>query len=224
MLGGFTPIIDLETGEITGYTTSIGGADTVFPFKKGKNLINAFTSVLYNAGVAYPTITKQIATDKISFVIFINCVGGQNISVNGEDIALTQFGSDNIYFAFIPSGEISVSFLGSAQVGATCTIYSTDFDKVYKIGAEVCNSYAGDGLVSKQVITTSDTIAIVSNSTYAQIHCDGVISAFIPLEFSNESRYMRNIKFTLLPPGTLDINTCGTAQVGTYARVYSLQL
>lgn len=32
-LGGFTPIID-ETGKITGYKTTVGGADTVFPFKK----------------------------------------------------------------------------------------------------------------------------------------------------------------------------------------------
>ena len=30
-LGGFTPVID-STGKITGYTTTIGGADTVFPF------------------------------------------------------------------------------------------------------------------------------------------------------------------------------------------------
>ena len=33
-MGGFTPVIDENTGEITGYTTTIGGADTVFPFKK----------------------------------------------------------------------------------------------------------------------------------------------------------------------------------------------
>ena len=31
-MGGFTPVIDENTGEITGYTTTIGGADTVFPF------------------------------------------------------------------------------------------------------------------------------------------------------------------------------------------------
>lgn len=30
-LGGFTPVID-DTGKITGYKTSVGGADTVFPF------------------------------------------------------------------------------------------------------------------------------------------------------------------------------------------------
>lgn len=34
-LGGFTPIIDETSGEITGYKTNIGGADTVFPFKQG---------------------------------------------------------------------------------------------------------------------------------------------------------------------------------------------
>ena len=32
-LGGFTPVID-ENGKITGYKTTVGGADTVFPFKK----------------------------------------------------------------------------------------------------------------------------------------------------------------------------------------------
>lgn len=32
-LGGFKPVIDESTGEITGYKTTIGGADTVFPFK-----------------------------------------------------------------------------------------------------------------------------------------------------------------------------------------------
>lgn len=34
-LGGFTPVIDETTGKITGYTTKIGGADTVFPFSSG---------------------------------------------------------------------------------------------------------------------------------------------------------------------------------------------
>lgn len=31
-LGGFKPVIDESTGKITGYKTTIGGADTVFPF------------------------------------------------------------------------------------------------------------------------------------------------------------------------------------------------
>ena len=35
---GFEPVID-ETGKITGYKTSVGGADTVFPFNNGVTLL-----------------------------------------------------------------------------------------------------------------------------------------------------------------------------------------
>lgn len=37
-LGGFTPVID-ETGKVTGYKTNVGGADTVFPFSSGKDIV-----------------------------------------------------------------------------------------------------------------------------------------------------------------------------------------
>ena len=40
-LGGFTPVID-ETGKITGYKTSVGGADTVFPFSSGIPLFSSY--------------------------------------------------------------------------------------------------------------------------------------------------------------------------------------
>lgn len=43
-LGGFKPVIDETTGEITGYKTMIGGADTVFPFKSGKLSIISYVS------------------------------------------------------------------------------------------------------------------------------------------------------------------------------------
>lgn len=43
-LGGFKPVIDETTGEITGYKTTIGGADTVFPFNTtGKGDVYAFS-------------------------------------------------------------------------------------------------------------------------------------------------------------------------------------
>ena len=50
-LGGFKPVIDETTGEITGYKTTIGGADTVFPFSSSEVSIsfvsgNATTSNL----------------------------------------------------------------------------------------------------------------------------------------------------------------------------------
>lgn len=41
-LKGFEPILD-ETGKITGYKTEIGGADTVFPFSSGCNIITTLT-------------------------------------------------------------------------------------------------------------------------------------------------------------------------------------
>ena len=34
---GFTPIVD-ETGKITGYKTTVGGADTVFPFNSSSSI------------------------------------------------------------------------------------------------------------------------------------------------------------------------------------------
>lgn len=40
-LGGFTPVID-STGEITGYKTTVGGADTVFPFSSGASFARMY--------------------------------------------------------------------------------------------------------------------------------------------------------------------------------------
>lgn len=37
-LQGFTPVIDESTGKITGYKTTLGGADTVFPFSSESRL------------------------------------------------------------------------------------------------------------------------------------------------------------------------------------------
>lgn len=53
-LGGFKPVINETTGEITGYKTTIGGADTVFPFSS----IDKYTmSGNYSPGYIYPEIT-----------------------------------------------------------------------------------------------------------------------------------------------------------------------
>lgn len=41
-LGGFTPIINESTGQITGYKTKVG-ADTVFPFSRSAKYIATFT-------------------------------------------------------------------------------------------------------------------------------------------------------------------------------------
>ena len=62
LLGGFTPIID-ETGQITGYKTSVGGADTVFPFTKNNVKLfhddNFTWSTWKNGGTYFPTETRS---------------------------------------------------------------------------------------------------------------------------------------------------------------------
>lgn len=47
-LGGFTPVIDETTGQITGYKTEIGGADTVFPFTKESNNKFALLNIVFS--------------------------------------------------------------------------------------------------------------------------------------------------------------------------------
>lgn len=64
-LGGFTPIMD-ESGQITGYTTKIGGADTVFPFSGG----NFQLDIVINVGCTNYTGTKWY--EKTLTVTYIN--------------------------------------------------------------------------------------------------------------------------------------------------------
>lgn len=73
-LGGFKPVIDSGTGQITGYTTTIGGADTVFPFPK--KIIGTFT-----------TSTSSAVTVNLGFkpkILFIK--GSNHENMYSEDI------------------------------------------------------------------------------------------------------------------------------------------
>lgn len=56
-LGGFKPVIDESTGEITGYKTTIGGADTVFPFSLFKEL--AYIAMKYGYGTTIGVVNKD---------------------------------------------------------------------------------------------------------------------------------------------------------------------
>lgn len=53
-LGGFTPVIEPSTGKIIGYTTKIGGADTVFPFSKSNKFVNLNVIMSTNGSAARP--------------------------------------------------------------------------------------------------------------------------------------------------------------------------
>ena len=65
-LGGFEPVIDDSTGKITGYKTTIGGADTVFPFSSS----GEFNVVLVNSG----SLTGS--GDWMSKAFSVNCEPG----------------------------------------------------------------------------------------------------------------------------------------------------
>ena len=68
-LGGFEPIID-DTGKITGYKTTIGGADTVFPFSEIDK--NALLEALSASGLNITAdSTPEEIYDKLSAAIFI---------------------------------------------------------------------------------------------------------------------------------------------------------
>ncbi len=65
-LKGFSPVLDETTGEITGYTTEIGGADTVFPFKSGGSIIQlseATSSISVNVADYYDGDLSELTVD-----------------------------------------------------------------------------------------------------------------------------------------------------------------
>lgn len=105
-LNGVTKfIVDPETGKLTGYTTEIGGADTVYPFK-GETAVVQF-STTHNSGANDTgswTATKTISTGlKVSEIIHVSplitslgtraSVKIDSIADNG-DITVTMSGGD----------------------------------------------------------------------------------------------------------------------------------
>ena len=82
-LGGFTPIIDETSGEIIGYKTTIGGADTVFPFKSTED----YNIVVQKKGTTY---TVDCDSDK---AMLISPVQSTSATLNGTKIPMTKHGS-----------------------------------------------------------------------------------------------------------------------------------
>ncbi len=96
-LGGFTPVID-ESGKITGYTTEIGGADTVFPFSGGNTALLAFEAAPVNAvsneatnvfsnDDYFDTTNGNICTRKCSGTIYLRW--RQPITYGGDTTSMT---------------------------------------------------------------------------------------------------------------------------------------
>lgn len=118
-LGGFSPIID-ETGKITGYMTTIGGADTVFPFSEidKEQLIIALANS--NLGLNMESTPEQIYT-----ALFNRFPGGREfiISCSGS---YTNTGGNNSY---ADSTKYSVS---GNKLTATMSSYGYGVDNGWK--------------------------------------------------------------------------------------------
>ena len=89
-IGGFTPVIDENTGEITGYTTTIGGADTVFPFKKCTGNFSIKHSYMCQNDINKSTsISVTMKTDGICIGhAWHYSTGSDSMTINGESASL----------------------------------------------------------------------------------------------------------------------------------------
>ena len=83
-----------ESGKITGYKTKIGGADTVFPFKKGSVKKIVSSMLTYTSGNTY-TFTHDISSEYSEYnKLTVNDIIGGIYSVSaGSTSNLTRKGS-----------------------------------------------------------------------------------------------------------------------------------
>ena len=116
-LGGFTPIIDEITGEVTGYKTNVGGADTVFPFSQelglidGPLVLNSGSNYLYTFTEDYSKIIlvvqfghyakaqhviPQITSDSITISTLCHFGRGDDSAARGNYISIGVYEITNI--------------------------------------------------------------------------------------------------------------------------------
>lgn len=105
-----------ETGKITGYTTKIGGADTVFPFSSGKNVSIERLKEMYTSGWTY-TISE---TGLYNLVTYARHNSTYNFYRNGTHImqsAGTNISHDikSQIFSLNQGDVISCNFSGTAN-------------------------------------------------------------------------------------------------------------
>ena len=92
-LGGFKPVIDESTGKITGYKTTIGGADTVFPFSKGsikyggyvKGDLSSINTFKADSPIKSITISNMYASDGVIRHITLISIDEKSIIYDGND-------------------------------------------------------------------------------------------------------------------------------------------
>ncbi len=120
---GFEPIIDPETGQITGYKTTVGGADTVFPFKQAVPYIKSvYTSVYTHSSWNYCRYESKMV------IVPNGCKSFTINSVNGGDTlnATNATVSENTFTPKDASKDVTISWeMGSGNsFGGTYQIAS----------------------------------------------------------------------------------------------------
>lgn len=143
-LGGFKPVIDESTGEITGYKTTIGGADTVFPFKS-----NNFG----NFDITGWTITKEenavgdISSNGIWFYAKKSsncgiCIYKSIDLTNVNSITIKTFNTSDFFTYYLKKDKPNPGSYGSTAIDydlAETVIDTSALTGVYYFA--ICNSF-----------------------------------------------------------------------------------
>lgn len=181
-LGGFAPIID-ETGKITGYKTTVGGADTVFPFNGGKDqlyaalqysgLVNAsmtFEQMLQALSVRFPPSNNLLS--KLTFSITGNTVrNGFKFEANGYGgagsksgtVTSTQFDITN-YDKLKLQGTLYASGPDFGE-GGSATLYLKGNNINIELGKAYKNPYISSPTVVQTSLINKD-ISLYSGNVY----------------------------------------------------------
>ena len=116
-LQGFTPVIDESTGKITGYKTTLGGADTVFPFSDSSNPTEEFFDSIYISS----STSVHIPTYGAKYFQITSNPADNYINIRGAN--------SNLGKHLIPSHQngITANVLSNNSNGAKLDVSNYDF-------------------------------------------------------------------------------------------------
>lgn len=134
-MGGFTPVIDENTGQITGYRTTKGGADTVFPFNKASEPIYLGNGTSFNIGSLVPNVDYTKLTSD-NFIVGVSALASSSYTGSSKSYSgsiLDGFTLTKSYNASTGILSLSGTYARASAKGndggryCTCTGYCTCF-------------------------------------------------------------------------------------------------
>lgn len=129
-LGGFTPVINETTGEITGYKTAIGGADTVFPFSCDDNINISGAELIYENSM--PNSEEETIVLKNNYQLLLLVYKGIYLLNKNMSVSEATISSEDTYIK-LNNEVINLSSLNNDSFvkGEITTLI---FPKKYNIG------------------------------------------------------------------------------------------